>query len=1106
MRILIDCRRRALRLAVLMSLVLGICLTVGAGLASADVGVNLTTSQTDPSTSDTVTYTAQASGAGCNDTGGVPSYTYAFSVDGTQKQAPSTTNTYTITWPAANTSHNVTVDAEDVDANNCTGGTPESPAGEDTLAVSVYAPLSTTAISQQPTGAVTQGGSVTMSEAPSGGDGTYTYNWYYGNDFPSHSDASGATVQRRFLSSGSQPTYVTISDGATPAHTVTTSINTQVNSAPALGGDISYSPSGTIPTGSTVTFTAPGVGGVPPYSYAWSFTCKEAASDFHDAFGQVVTKTFTQQGTYNICVNVTDSAVPADSYAVATQVTVGSPAPPSTCTAPETRQTVTISSIAEATGCFQLQSSGSYTSDSTVTLNGVPLTPAGTTPLITITPGNAGAPGGNVSIGEVEISLGDQDIYDAALSAALPDPSTATATDTGTEATFFTKTAKPISLFGLKVGGTFTLSLGKDAGGYYSAFTLTINLPSVFKSATGSGGVTGTGSVRVDQNGTVEYNGANIDVSGAEIGGIGVKDVCFSLIPASSGDVSSCPIPSLGESATGDSAYLSCAANPSTGDHWDATADIELPTPDKADIAVFGGGAGTSLTDLGGFGQNLNIPIADGVFLNTVGAGVCFTSPLTIRGDLGVGLFPVPDKGDTVDISGTLIYTDATASAPWSLYLGGTVDVFGDQIGSGYVTVYGDGSFDFAANLSFDPVSFLSLDGGVSGWVEPAQHLFDIEGNINVCVKIAGQSGCAGANGVVSSTGAAGCLSILGISVGAGYEWATRVVNVMASSCSVGAYQATKASVAAAGGVHVLHVAPGTRGIAVGLTGKSGPPKLLIRGPGGTRISSPAIGGLKRGHNYLIIDDPTTRQTNVLLAHPRPGTYEFSSTDASDPIVGLKTAPVLAAFSAHGSVTAASRGRRRLTLRYVLPTGSKLALVERGTHLERTLVANVRGRACPGEHERVVGGRELCFSTVFTPTNGPGGRRRIMVAVERGGIPSSITTVASYRAPALKLLAKPAKLRLTRQGTSVRLAWARIAGATSYAVSVVTSDGRKLSYLPAARCRAVTLTSVPNSVKLAATVEGIRFDGVRGRRSVLTLLAKRKTAGAKHALSGPVCD
>jgi hypothetical protein len=1106
MRVLAKYRRGVLKLGVLMSLAVGICLTAGAGLAWADVSVNLTTSQSDPSTSDTVTYTAQASGAGCHEDSSSPSYTYAFAVDGTQVQAPSPQATYTTTWSSANTSHTVTVDAQDATATNCTGPPIESPSADTSLPVNVFSPLSTTAISQQPTGAVTQGGSVTMSEAPSGGDGTYSYDWYYGSDYPSHVDATGATIQRRFLSSGSQPTYVTVTDGATPAHTVTSSINTQVNEAPALGGDISYSPSGTIPTGSTVTFTAPGVGGVPPYSYAWSFTCKEyPPSNFHDAYGQVATKTFTQQGTYNICVNVTDSAVPAHSYAVATQVTVGSPAPPSTCTPPETRQTVTISSIAEATGCFQLQSNGNYTSDSTVTLNGVPLTPAGTTPLITITPGNAGAPGGNVSIGEVEISLGDQDIYDASLSAALPDPSTATATASGTEATFFTKTAKPISLFGLKVGGTFTLNLGKDAGGYYSAFTLTIDLPSVFKNATGSGGVTGTGSVRVNQDGTVEYNGANIDVSGAEIGGIGVKDVCFSLIPAASGDVSSCPIPSLGESATGDSAYLSCAANPGNGDHWDASAEIELPTPDKADIAVFGGGAGTSLTDLGGFGQNLNIPIADGVFLNTVGAGVCFTSPLTIRGDLGVGLFPVPDKGDTVDISGTLIYTDATASAPWSLYLGGTVDVFGDQVGSGDVTVYGDGSFDFDANLSFDPVSFLSLDGGVSGWVEPAQHLFDIEGNINVCVKVAGQSGCAGANGVVSSTGAAGCLNILGISVGAGYLWASKATNVMAGSCSVGAYQATKAS-AAAGGVHALHVAPGTRGIAVGLTGKSGPPKLLIRGPGGTRISSPAVGGLKRGHNYLIIDDPATRQTDVLLAHPQPGTYEFSSTDTSNPIVGLKTAPVLAAFSAHARVTAASRGRRRLTISYVLPTGSKLALLERGKHVERTLVANVHGRACQGEHKRVVGGSELCFSTLFTPTNGPGGVRRIMASVQRGGIPSAITAVASYKAPALKLLAKPAKLRLTRQGNSVRLAWARIAGATSYAVSVVTSDGRTLSFLPAARCRAVKLTSVASSIKLAATVEGIRFDGVRGRRSVLSLPAKRQTAGAKHALSGPVCS
>ncbi|HEX4108948.1 MAG TPA: hypothetical protein VHX88_12485, partial [Solirubrobacteraceae bacterium] len=277
-------------------------------------------------------------------------------------------------------------------------------------------------------------------------------------------------------------------------------------------------------------------------------------------------------------------------------------------------------------------------------------------------------------------------------------------------------------------------------------------------------------------------------------------------------------------------------------------------------------------------------------------------------------------------------------------------------------------------------------------------------------------------------------------------------------------------------------------------------------GPGGTNISSPAGVSLARGSNYLLIDDPANGTANVLLAHPKAGTYHVTTTDASNPITGVQTAHVLAPFSGHGTVTRARAGKRRLRLRYVLPTGATLSLVERGNHVERTLARNVHGSRCPGRQRHVTGGKALCFTTTFTPATGAGGRRSIEAVVQRGGIPMTIATVAHYRAPALRVPSKPRKVQIKRSGTTVKIAWTASSGAAHYAVSATTSTGRSLSFTPAPRCRAVRIAGLAKSVKVSAVVEGIRYDTVHGHPARATLKAGKASGGAKGKLKGPVCS
>jgi hypothetical protein len=1073
----------------------------GAAPALAEVTVELKANATYPDTNQSVTFTAEASGD-CGEPGG-PNYVYSFEVDGGGYSTPGSSNTFSYAFSTKGV-HKVKVDALDMNAGQCMHA-----AAEAEVEVSVNEPLSEGTPTASPSGTVNEGETVTLTAPiPSGGDPPFTYEWSYAGEGGPFTAASGQQISRRFLSNAkSQTTWVRVTDSASPAHSVVSSISTTVNPAAAQGGDIVQSPSGTIDVGQPVTYTAEPNGGVGPYTYKWWFNCGDVpnaaahyAGTAPNAEGSTVTRTFSAAGKYEICLMITDAAEPPTlssagyTYVVASSTTVTAPSfsGESSCSSGQVSNLEF--ELTHVTGCLTKQSNGSYKATSEIHVNGVPITPASGTSIV-ITPGNGSGshPGGQIGVELGQVALGSLVLYQGPISVDLP------AGGKGEEKTFFTKTVKPVSLFGLKLGGIFTVNLGRESGGgYYSTFTLTIELPSIFKNSTGTGGITGTGSIKVDDSGAVEYNGAKIEASGAQIGPIGVKQLCFSLIPGGSSDVSSCAIPSLPESATGNSAYVSCAANPASGDHWDATAVIDLPTPKEAEISVFGGGVGDSLTDLGGFGTKLNIPIADDVFLNTIGAGFCFNTPLTIRGDVGVGMFPVPDKGDTVDINGTVIFTD---SNPWSLALDGSVAVFGEQIGTGGVTIFSNGDFEFDAALKMKLAGFLGLEGGVAGWVQPSYKLFNVEGNVKVCIS----SACLGANGVVSSTGVAGCINVLGISTGAGYLWSDKQLNVMGSSCSVGAYQATKASIAAAGGARKLRIAPGTRGVAIRLTGSSGPPKIHISGPGGTSIASPAA-AIARGSDYLLIEDPDNATTNVLLAHPKPGTYTITSTEPADPITGLQTAPVLAPFSGHGSVTTAHGGKRLLHLSYVLPQGATLSLVERGDHVENMFARNVRGKACPGRGSHLSGGRRLCLTTTFTPARGAGGERKIEAVVQRGGIPLKIATVARYRAPAQRPPAKPRKMQLVRHGNTVVVSWSGSAGAASYAVSARTSDGRSLSYTPGPRCRAVRIGDVPGNVKVSAVVEGVRYDAVRGRPAKATLKSRKHRGGAKgKLLHGLIC-
>ena len=210
-------------------------------------------------------------------TGGRPPYTYAWSFgDGTSSASQNPSHTYT---SVGTYSANLTVS----DAN---GGT----AVASTLMIQVNGPLAARA------GASTLAGDapvpVTFTGGAGGGTAPYRFSWSFGD---------GGT------SANQDPTYTYTGPGTfTASLTVTDAVGSTATTSfvvivsPSLGARASVNAaSGVVPF--AATFTGSAVGGLAPFSFAWSF------GDSLTSTSQNPSHTFTAAGTYTVSLTVTDA-------------------------------------------------------------------------------------------------------------------------------------------------------------------------------------------------------------------------------------------------------------------------------------------------------------------------------------------------------------------------------------------------------------------------------------------------------------------------------------------------------------------------------------------------------------------------------------------------------------------------------------------------------------------------------------------------------------------------------------------------------------------------------------------------------------------------------
>ena len=474
-------------------------------------------------------------------------------------------------------------------------------------------------------------------------------------------------------------------------------------------------------------------------------------------------------------------------------------------------------------------------------------------------------------------------------------------------------------------------------------------------------------------------------------------------MPSGGQSVESCEAPSLDGKP-----YITCETDIDT-DRWDGNAVIELPTASSTQLAAFGGLADGRVSKLGGFVDNLgtSVPIVPGVYLNRVGVGMCLTPPpFKLRGDVGVAALPTP-AGATLGVNGRFLYTDAYDGKPWSLEVGGNVKVLSTQVGEGSLAFNAWGDIDFALSADMNLFDVASVNGQVAGWVEPRNDTFNVEGSregvprghhLRAGARAHLQHGRGGLHrrrrarrlrALQRPPGPFGFGSIsfsvrkhvYPLKAGFGHQFGSGTVDLLGNSCDFSPYEATRSASAqtAAKGLSE-RIAPGTKAVSLRIRGTKGPPKVVVRGPGGRTITSPRNKRAKqRKGKYLLVENKKNKTTSVLLVKPAAGTWTVKAAPgATSRPTRVDRSNFERPAALFGQVRWSKPWHREVAFAYAVPEGAKVQLVERSKKgVGRTLVRSVRGKPCRGARPLPGGRKLLCVRKKFRVARGPGGNRTV---------------------------------------------------------------------------------------------------------------------------------
>jgi hypothetical protein len=698
-------------------------------------------------------------------------------------------------------------------------------------------------------------------------------------------------------------------------------------------------------------------------------------------------------------------------------------------------------------------------------------------------------------------------------------------------------------LFGLKVEGAFRVTLGREAAQagqpaeHYVKVRTDVAIPGVrLGPYTDSPGATARVQFRHDRGGT------RADALYAQLergflpasGGISVSNICLSYrragyivdsdkdddgtlddikpVDQTRAEIEGCAM----FDANDGEEFLKCAVDPDV-DNWNGTLELDLWDYGLDAAVGIGGGQLSNMAVRAHLGDLAPI-YPEVAFLRSIAGGVCLRpAPLQVKGEAVVGAIPMGDAtGDILDedlisVAGGFHYTgpDPVKKKPWRAEVYGNGTIFDLPLARGHIGFDGDSVLD----LNLEPQlkfpsngSVVEAGGGVKGFLEGRTGRFNLDGSFYVCVF--GIFCDRGAWALVSSKGVSACKTLFSINylfgsydfnAGFGANWGGWP-SIMIESCSVDGWRVyrspARARAAQAGfGAHTVTVGENEPALTMRVRGAAAPPKVILRGPDGTVITSPEIAQAAREEGkWMLVEDPRANATQIQVYKPAPGTWTVE-TPGIDPIVGIDTAddvppPLIDAKVKRG------RGRERvLEYRYTKRDDTTIEFAEvdeKGMSTMRTLGVAKPGR-CAKPHP--TGAETFCGRIPFQPTYGPGGVRAIKALVTRDERPVENRTVATYTAPPPLTAGRARKLEIARGRKGVSVRFAGVRGAKRVEMAVVTPTYRKLVTLKPSR-RRVRLPRIPRRFGLSVQVVGYDERNMPGKRAKLRLAPRKNHAGA----------
>ncbi|MDO9356278.1 MAG: PKD domain-containing protein [Solirubrobacteraceae bacterium] len=634
-------------------------------------------------------------------------------------------------------------------------------------------------------------------------------------------------------------------------------------------------------------------------------------------------------------------------------------------------------------------------------------------------------------------------LFSGALNVSLPDLA---------EEGFTLATPAGADLVGFPLTGGVTLKF-PDPGEV--TITVTVGLPRV------AGGFTGEATVRVDATNGLVLDDLSIDVGELALGKLTFGELSF--------------------------VYSRLEAL------WKGGATLTLPTPKAITVSASLAIQNNQFKSISAGVSGLNQPIAQGIFLQALRAGIS-VDPLDLTAGVGLSAGPAV-KGKTVlGVDGDMRLKFPDAKANYYLFsLTGKLKVADFQLASGFAQFTSNGFFELGGGINATfPIGYARAQ--VKGWL--TANAFNVDADATVGVTLGGWDyDLFGGHMTVSTTGFGACgeIPIIGLGGGFGARWAGGAEAFW--GCDLAPYRAARpadapATLAIRAGVkaprtdvlrgrlllagpegHLLDVPAKREKALITVTGATAPPRVsIVDTEGKVLLSTPADGSDALTKEMLVKGDPAQKTTTILWKAPPTG--KVWVVEQAQSSAATKVDMALPAPDRKLNVSVGGSGRAR-TLNWnitpALQPGETVSLAEVGAQAGTQIINTAKSTG----------------SVPFTPQGGQAGKRTIEATISADGLPSTKVASATYTAPAPPVPSRPASVVLRRSASGVLAKWTPGTGGGAKTekwrvlVRVAHTQRKKLLVLDAKQ-RTVRIPEVNPGDAVAVSVTGASAGAIEG--------------------------